>query len=89
VCLIKDISEGKITPRFYTGMGVSDLEGFVYRSGVAVICRDHNALTIEALKAIDGIILRLSAQEAELVELNKKVSRRISLGGYDDTENKN
>ena len=86
VCRIEDLTEGEIIPKIYTGMGAFELERFVYRNGVATICRDHANLVDEALQTVDHILERLAAVETELNILNEKVSRRISILGYGDTE---
>ena len=90
ICRIKELPSGEILPKLYTGTGLYELESFVYHSGVATPNRDRSELIAELFGALDTIEERLKEAEREIVMLNEKVSRRISLPGYCDTaKNKN
>ena len=89
ICRIRSLSEGEILPRLYTGTCVYELEGFVYRHGAATPIRDRSGMIAELCCAVDSITERLTAAEREIIELNERVSRRISVLGYPDTEKNN
>lgn len=86
VCRITAVPEGEILPKLYTGTGMHELESFVYRNGVATPNRDKTEMIAELFRAVDSILERLTEAEKEILELNEKVSRRISILGYGDTE---
>lgn len=87
LCRIRSLSEGEILPRLYTSTCVYELEGFVYRNGKATPSRDRSGMIAELCRAVDSITERLTAAEKEIIDLNERVSRRISILGYLDTEN--
>ncbi len=85
ICRIKELPSGEILPKLYTGTGLYELESFVYRNGVATPNHDRSGLITELFGTLDTIEERLSEVEREIVMLNEKVSRRISLSGYCNT----
>ena len=89
ICRISSLGEGEILPKLYTGTGVYELEAFICKHGTATPCRDRSELIAELCMAVDSITERLAAAEREIIDLNERVSRRVSLLGYPGTENNN
>lgn len=89
ICRIKSLQIGEIKPKLYTGTGVYELESFVYRNGVATPNRDHAQMIPELYRVLNSVCERLFAAEREIAELSERVSRRISILGYSDTEHIN
>ena len=80
VCDVKcrEILDGFITPKLYTGGNMQTLEGFTVKLGAVIKNPADDEYVRRLSEVADGLLLRICRLEAALCEIENKIERKIT-----------